>query len=75
MAKETEESKHIDNAELPAAFWDSMVDDKENPDLMAIQAIQEESTPEERAETLKVFHLATSRTTNSGGMIRTVMAT
>jgi len=50
----TAEGKPVRNEEVPAAFWDSMVANEANPDLMAIKALQEESTPEERAETLKV---------------------
>jgi hypothetical protein len=39
---------------LPAAFWDEYPQDSENTDLAAINAILEESTPDERAETWKV---------------------
>lgn len=40
---------------LPAAFWDHYpTNTEENPDLAAINAILEESTPDERAETYKV---------------------
>ncbi len=39
---------------LPAAFWDEYPENKdENLDLAAINAILEESTPDERAETYK----------------------
>lgn len=44
----------LNNNDIPAAFWDTLADDGTNPDLLAINALQEESTPEERAETLKV---------------------
>ena len=39
---------------LPAAFWDEYPQDSKNVDLAAINAILEESTPDERAETWKV---------------------
>ena len=40
---------------LPAAFWDRYpTNTEENTDLAAINAIIEESTPDERAETYKV---------------------
>lgn len=42
------------NEELPALFWDELPDDPNNPDVAAIKAIIEESTPEERAESFKV---------------------
>lgn len=41
--------------EVPALFWDDMPEDPNNPDLLAIQAINEESTPEERALSFKVI--------------------
>lgn len=39
--------------DTPALFWDDMPDDPDNPDLAAINAIIEESTPEERAANFK----------------------
>ena len=40
--------------QLPALFWDTMPDDPEShPDFAALQALEEESTPEERAENFK----------------------
>eukprot|EP00878_Enallax_costatus_P030282 GHUV01032957.1.p1 GENE.GHUV01032957.1~~GHUV01032957.1.p1 ORF type:complete len:285 (+),score=43.68 GHUV01032957.1:425-1279(+) len=43
-----------ENAELPALFWDNMPDNpEEHPDFLAMQALAEESTPEERAENFK----------------------
>uniref|UniRef100_A0A383V5T9 Cns1/TTC4 wheel domain-containing protein n=1 Tax=Tetradesmus obliquus TaxID=3088 RepID=A0A383V5T9_TETOB len=43
-----------DNADLPALFWDSMPDNaEEHPDYIAMKALEEESTPEERAENFK----------------------
>ncbi|KAK9833531.1 hypothetical protein WJX81_002203 [Elliptochloris bilobata] len=41
------------NDDLPAAFWDAYPDNPDNPDLQAINALLEEATPEERAETYK----------------------
>ncbi len=43
--------------DLPAAFWDAYPENADNPDLAAINALLEESTPEERADTYKVRHL------------------
>jgi hypothetical protein len=44
-----------DNANLPALFWESMPDNPEDhPDYIALKALEEESTPEERAEKFKV---------------------
>ena len=40
--------------DLPAAFWDEYPKNADHPDLAAINALLEESTPEERAETYKV---------------------
>lgn len=48
----------LSNDQVPAAFWDALPSDQENPDLLAIKALQEESTPEERAETLKVSQIS-----------------
>lgn len=49
---EREEKYTADN--LPAAFWDEYPEHPEdNVDLAAINALLEESTPEERAETYK----------------------
>ena len=39
--------------DVPALFWDEMPEDTDNPDLAAINALIEESTPEERAENFK----------------------
>ena len=45
----------LDNADLPCAFWDADLSaDSNHPDALAIQALREESSPAERAETLKV---------------------
>lgn len=38
---------------LPALFWDDMPDNEDNPDLAAINAIIEDTSPEERAEGFK----------------------
>ena len=40
--------------DLPAVFWDEMPSDKDNADLAAINALIDEQTPEERAESYKV---------------------
>lgn len=40
--------------DLPAVFWDEMPSDKDNADLAAINALIDEQTPEERAESHKV---------------------
>lgn len=43
------------NMDLPALFWDSIPEKAEDhPDYAAFQALEDESTPEERAESLKV---------------------
>lgn len=43
------------NAGLPALFWDSIPDNAEDhPDYIALKALDEETTPEERAENFKV---------------------
>lgn len=42
------------NDDLPAAFWDAYPENPDNADLQALNALLEESTPEERAETYKV---------------------
>ena len=45
----------LDNSDLPCAFWDAdLSSDSNHPDALAIQALREESSPAERAETLKV---------------------
>ena len=45
----------LDNADLPPLFWDSMPENAdEHPDKVALDALLEEDTPEERADTLKV---------------------
>jgi hypothetical protein len=47
----------LDDIDLPALFWDSIPDGaEEHPDYVALQALAEESTPEERAENFKVLH-------------------
>eukprot|EP00882_Tetradesmus_deserticola_P022029 GHRQ01023907.1.p2 GENE.GHRQ01023907.1~~GHRQ01023907.1.p2 ORF type:complete len:129 (+),score=48.80 GHRQ01023907.1:337-723(+) len=44
-----------DNASLPALFWESMPENPEDhPDYIALKALEEESTPEERAENFKM---------------------
>jgi hypothetical protein len=44
-----------DDADLPALFWESMPDNaEEHPDYIALKALEEESTLEERAENFKV---------------------
>ena len=40
--------------DLPAVFWDEMPSNKDNTDLAAINALIEEQTPAERAESHKV---------------------
>ena len=53
MHKEVPETEYTSD-NLPAAFWDEYPEKKDdNPDLAAINAILEESTPDERAETYK----------------------
>ena len=42
------------NDDLPAAFWDAYPENPDNADLQAINALLEESTPKERADTYKV---------------------
>lgn len=39
---------------VPAAFWSNLPSDETNSDLMALNALKAESTPAERALTLKV---------------------
>lgn len=61
-----EEAKYTSD-NLPAAFWDEYPENKdENADLAAINAILEESTPDERAETYKA-----STTLLSASMLKT----
>lgn len=43
----------FDHRDVPALFWDELPDDDNNPDVAAIKAIIEESTPEERALSMK----------------------
>lgn len=43
--------------DLPAVFWDEMPTNKDNVDLAAINALIEEQTPVERAESHKVHQL------------------
>ena len=40
--------------DLPAVFWDEMPSNKDNADLAAINALIDEQTPAERAESHKV---------------------
>lgn len=48
-------SKPLDNKDIPCAFWDALPEPgSEHPDLLAIEALKAESSPLERAETLKV---------------------
>ena len=54
IASMSEGEEALSNSDIPAAFWDTLAEDESNPDLLAIKALQEESTPDERAETLKV---------------------
>jgi hypothetical protein len=43
------------NAGLPALFWDTIPDNAEDhPDYIALKALDDETTPEERAENFKV---------------------
>jgi len=45
----------LPNETLPCAFWDADVGpESEHPDALAIQALKDECTPDERAETYKV---------------------
>lgn len=44
---------HIDPNEVPALFWDELPSGEDNLDAAAIQAIIDETTPEERAEGFK----------------------
>lgn len=39
--------------DVPALFWDELPEDSDNPELAAIKAIIDESTPEERALSFK----------------------
>lgn len=44
----------LNNQDLPSLFWDTMPEKpEEHPDYIAMQALAEESTPEERAENFK----------------------
>lgn len=43
-----------DAEDLPAVFWDDMPANKDNADLAAINALIDEQTPVERAESHKV---------------------
>lgn len=44
----------INPSDVPALFWDELPEDVgENPDAAAIQAIIDDTTPEERAEGFK----------------------
>lgn len=45
----------LKDEELPSLFWETMPDNVEDhPDYAAMQALRDECTPEERAETCKV---------------------
>ena len=44
--------------DLPAVFWDEMPPNKDNADLAAINALIDEQTPAERAESHKVRNMA-----------------
>ena len=44
--------------DLPAVFWDEMPTNNDNVDLAAINALIDEQTPVERAESHKVHQLA-----------------
>ena len=52
MPDDTKDAAH--SGDLPAVFWDEMPSDKDNADLAAINALIDEQTPEERAESYKV---------------------
>jgi tetratricopeptide (TPR) repeat protein len=53
-AANTKNDADENDEQLPALFWDTMPDDPEShPDFAALQALAEESTPEERAENFK----------------------
>lgn len=44
----------LDNKDLPALFWDEMPENaEEHPDMVALQALIDESSPEERAGNFK----------------------
>ncbi len=46
---------NLNAADVPALFWDEMPENAENhPDMLALQSIIEEYTPEERAANFKV---------------------
>lgn len=48
------QDRGLQNEDLPALFWDDMPSNaSENPDLQALQAAIEETTPEERASSFK----------------------
>ena len=55
-AKLKEDSKEIlKNEDLPCLMWDEMVDDPDNPDMAAMQALlYDEMDATERAESFKV---------------------
>ena len=51
----TEDARgEMPEGDLPAVFWDQMPENKDNSDLAAINALIDEQTPEERAESYKV---------------------
>jgi hypothetical protein len=47
----------LGNENLPALFWDALPDNpEEHPDYAGLLAVDDESTPDERAHTLKVCY-------------------
>ncbi len=50
------QSDFLHNEDLPAMFWDSLPENgDEHPDMAAIQALLDESSPEELAENFRVI--------------------
>lgn len=48
-----------ENLSLPSVFWDHIPEGaEEHPDYMAMKALEEESTPEERADNFKVLSVS-----------------
>lgn len=56
-------TKAANDEDLPAVFWDAMPSNNDNADLAAINALIDEQTPAERAESHKV-----SRNARHGGV-------
>jgi hypothetical protein len=55
VTKDTPKPAPSVDEDLPALFWDTLPQDaSNNPDFLALEALKEECTPEERAETFKV---------------------